>query len=1098
MNFPKNWNKDDFGKCANDKSNIKNLFNDIKDWPELKDKMMEISNHDPSFVGRNFFELFAKYYFLCCPSIRNDYQDVWLYNEIPINIKELLNLPNTDYGIDLLLRGRDNLFYAVQCKFKVDEDTKLNWTKDKIGNFFGSTDKVSGYIVFSNTFAIDNVSSSRSQNFQFVNISDLLELDHLFFSSVLHFIDCNKSEKVVISPRPHQLEAIQMALQHYSSNGRGKLILPCGAGKTITSLWISEALGSQLILITLPSLALVRQFKNEWKKYASQEFNYLCVCSDEDIDEDEDEDIIKTKSYEVDIRTTNQPTKIWDFIFSRPGKKIIFSTYQSLDKVILAAKKTDIIFDLAICDEAHRTAGIRKSVVKKTSYTLIHDDNEIKIKSRLYMTATPRVASANAITRATKDEDIYLYCMDNENLYGKEFFRMSFAEAIEADILVDYKIIAIGVEKQEISKYLNQKRLILPNYSLDDIANNYALEHVMDNYNLKHAVTFHTKVKYAENFKQIHKEISNETNSFVVSGKDSTSKRNLILNSFKKSERAVVSNARCLTEGVDIPSIDMVFFCDPKNSKVDIVQAAGRALRKATGKNLGYIAIPIYHSNKDDAEKVIDESSFRRLTEVIKAMSDHDDRLQEEIDNIATGRKSFEASSKIDIFENKFRENIDRRITILNFGDDLRKSIFTEIIEKTHNGWNLWYHKLDDWLKLEGRSAYPNKENNPGLYAWIMSQRVKYNKNDLSSQRIDKLNQLNFIWNLQDKSWDEKYQKLIDWRKQQTNLSKWPSQRSKEPIEHELAVWFLAMRSQYKKDIVRDDRLKKLNDMGFSFEPQMAKWLNHYNIIKDFVQKNERFPNTKEISGATYNWLRTQTDKFGILTDEQKRKLEEINYQNFNLQENRSIEIWNRNYEELKLFISRNKNLPTQKNAKTLYYWILQQSNSYKSQTIEEEKLNLLLKVKEIENFFTIREDDSVKRIRFPSKSLNKVDELVEFRKNNPNKWPSSKSSDAHEIKLVRFIQYIKGWHSGLLQHKSKIPAEIIDKLNKIGFDLEVKHRKTIWDGNYTIALTAITNKSAISADLHSWLRDQKWLLKKNKLKKDREQKIKHLIGLIT
>jgi superfamily II DNA or RNA helicase len=995
-----------------------------------------------------------------------------------------------------VLRGKDDLFYAVQCKFRVNEDenTKLNWTKDKIGNFFGSTNSVSGYIVFSNAYAIDNVSSSRSQNFQFINISDLLELDHNFFDSVCNFIEGNKPRKLDISPRSHQIEAIKNASKYYSKNSRGKLILPCGAGKTITSLWISEILNSQLILIALPSLALVRQFKNEWKKYTNFEFDYVCVCSDEDVDQDED--IIKTKSYEVDIRTTNQPEIVLDFISKKVGKKIIFSTYQSVDKVVKAVKNSDIVFDLAIFDEAHRTAGVRKTDIKKTNYTIIHDDNEIKIKNRLYMTATPRVASTNAKTRAEKDDDVYLYCMDDENLYGKEFFRMSFAQAIEAGILVDYRIVAVGVEKQEISEYLNQRRLKLPNYSLDDIANNYALEHIMDKYNLKHAITFHTRVKYAENFKKIHKEISDKTNSFVVSGEDSTSVRNQILNSFKRSNRAVISNARCLTEGVDIPTIDMVFFCDPKNSKVDIVQAAGRALRKAEGKTLGYIIIPIYHSNKDGVEKVIDDSSFKRLTEVIKAISDHDDRLQEEIDSIAAGKKSFDSNSRIDIVESKFAENSDSKITVLNFGDELKKSIFTEIIEKTHNGWNFWHKKLDDWLKFKGNNSYPSKEENQTLYAWIMSQRTRYNKNNLSDEKISKLNQLNFVWDLQEKGWDDKYIKLIAWRKNKANHLQWPSQRSKDQIEHELGVWFLSLRKQYKDGIIKDERLKKLNDIGFPFEPQFLKWSNNYNILKNFLEKNKRFPRTTEVSGTVYIWLRSQVDKFDNLNDEQKKLLKEINYQDFNLRDEKAETTWNNNYEKLKTFFTKNKKLPNQKTSHVLYHWLLQQSNCYKSNSIDEKKLSLLFEIKEIELFFNIRADSSVKRIRFPDKSLKKVDDLVNFRKRNPDKWPSSVSESEDEKDLARFVQYIRQWKSGNLNRKSSLPEEIIKKLDQIGFDLGIRRRKGIWDINYNSAIAAITSKSIINPELHSWITHQKWLMRKGRLNADKELKIKHLIEI--
>ena len=264
------------------------------------------------------------------------------------------------------------------------------------------------------------------------------------------------------------------------------------------------------------------------------------------------------------------------------------------------------------------------------------------------MTATPRVASTNAKTRA-KDGDVYLYCMDDEDLFGKEIYRMSFADAIDAGILVDYKIVAIGISREEISDYLNNKRLELPNYSLDDIANNYAVEFILDEYSLSHAVTFHTRVKYAESFENIHKEITDKTIAFSINGKNSSTERSLKLNSFKKSLRAVISNAKCLTEGVDIPAIDAVVFCDPKNSKIDIIQAAGRALRRYPDKKSGYIIIPIYHSQKTKKEDVIAGVAFKRLIDVIKAMADHDERLQDEINDIASGKQTLKNNSKIDL-----------------------------------------------------------------------------------------------------------------------------------------------------------------------------------------------------------------------------------------------------------------------------------------------------------------------------------------------------------------------------------------------------------------------------------------------------------------
>ncbi len=539
------------------------IFKETNSWDECKEKMIKFAKNDYSFVGKVLFEKFAKYYFLFNPSLRNDYKEIWLYSEIPYEVKAGLNLPHKDHGIDLLLQDHKGKFYAVQCKFKLDENTKLCWTKDKIGNFFGSTNKVDGYIVFANAYDIDEVSQTRNQHFQFINITDLLEIKPETFSAISDFLNNSKVKNQLLTPKPHQQTAIQNAVNYYTNNNTGKLILPCGAGKTLTSLWIKEALNANSTLVILPSLSLLRQFKNEWKSQSKQQFDYLCVCSDSDIDNDDD--TIKTKTYQVDIKVSSNPEEIRRFL-EKEEPKIIFSTYQSLDKVRDSIANTNIFFDFSICDEAHRTAGVKSKDTKESNYTLIHDNSQINVKNRLFMTATPRVASTNAKTRA-KDGDVYLYCMDDENLFGEEIYRMSFADAIDAGILVDYKIVAIGIFKEEISDYLNNKRLKLPNYSLDDIANNYAVEFILDEYSLNHAVTFHTRVKYAESFENIHKEITNKTIAFSINGKNSSTERSLKLNSFKKIREQLSQMPNVSPKALIFQLLMRWFFVIPKTLK---------------------------------------------------------------------------------------------------------------------------------------------------------------------------------------------------------------------------------------------------------------------------------------------------------------------------------------------------------------------------------------------------------------------------------------------------------------------------------------------------------------------------------------------------
>lgn len=1063
------------------------LFKSTNSWHELKNKMILFANGDLSFVGKKLFENFAKYFFLCNPILKNDYKNVWLYNEIPYEIKEKLNLPHKDYGIDLVLEDHINSFYAVQCKFKENENTKICWTKDKIGNFFGSTDMVKGYIVFSKTYDIDDVSSTRSKQFQFINISDLLEITQETFKSIYDFIQNSRISNQCLDPKPHQKLAIENSTEYYKINNRGKLILPCGAGKTLTSLWIKEALNANSCLVILPSLSLLRQFKNEWKKQTKENFDYLCVCSDSDIDNDED--IIQTKTYQVDYRVTSDPKIIKNFL-EKKEKRIIFSTYQSLDKIKDAISGTGLFFDFAVCDEAHRTAGARNKNTQESNYALIHDDININVKNRLYMTATPRVATSNAKSRA-KDEDILLYCMDDERLFGKEIHRMSFAQAIDEDVLVDYKIIAVGVYKDEISNYLNEKRLKLPNYSLDDIANNYTLEFILDKYLLSHAITFHTRVKYAENFEQIHKKIADKTLSFSISGKNSSTERSLKLNSFKNHPRSVISNAKCLTEGVDVPAIDAVIFCDPKNSKIDIVQAAGRALRIYPNKELGYIVIPIYHSENQSREDVVGGEAFKRLIDVIKAMADHDERLQDEIDNIASKNTNPKNDSKVDYIENNLTNDNESNITLLNFDEDLKKYIFAEIIEKASNGWNLNYQKLCDYLKERG-GIYPEKSDNLNLHSWVSAQRTFKNKGKLNQDRINKLNKINIIWDQQEYSWNEKYQKLIDWKKSNLHPSKtWPAQRSTEPLEHELAVWLLKLRSDYKKGIMTEDRFNKLLEINFSFDPYVDKWLMQYEKLKEFINQNNRFPNSDKREVGNYIWLKNQIDNFSKLSKHQQELLEKINYDKFEDQ----FDNWSKNYDKLSDFIQHNNKLPkdssyTNNEEKNIKIWLNKQRVLFRNNELESNQIKLLFDLEDAKNFLQL---EGGKKSRYAEKSLIRCKKLIEFRKNNPNRWPSQVSEDKNENDLAKWIGYVKSWHNGKLKRTGPFPKELYEQLLKIGFNFEAKTINS-WEFSYDYALKMLNeNNGILDKKSSTWLTNQKSAIKKNLLDSDKTQKIELL-----
>lgn len=650
------------------------MLQNCKSWEDLKQAL----NH--SFQAGKLFEIFCKYYFLTEPSVKDDYQNIWLFEELPQHIREKLNLGKIEHGVDLVLEDKKERLTALQCKFRSDENSSLSWTKDKIGNLFGYAVRAEYFAVFSNASQLDKVSKTRSQNFTFFNISHLLLISKNTFDDIrtlLSGISAPTSKK--FEPLDHQEKAISATIDYFEIRDRGQLIMPCGAGKTLIALWIKEKLRAKNTLVLVPSLALLRQIKEEWAKQKHSYYDYVCVCSEKDIDKNEDLMVVHT--YELGGRVSTNPKEIATFLKGH-SEKVLFSTYQSLNAIRLAMVNLDFSFDLIICDEAHKTTGSSYS-----EFTLIHDNAKIPARKRLYMTATPRIISENIKTRLGEDIK-YLCDMSNKSIYGDEIFRMSFKDAIDQNILVDYKIIGIGVTNQELQNHILQRSFVSNSETIEDVAHNYALNLVMDKYKAFHAITFHSRVSLAEAFSKRHKLFYPNVESTYVAGTQPTSIRSIKLNTFKGSPKAVISNARCLTEGIDVPTIDLIYFCDPRNSKIDIVQAAGRAIRKdhSRNKRLGLIVVPIMHFNRKTVEKSINKGVFKNLIKVVRSLSDQDERLQIEITNLAYKRGIKSRPNSLVTLPDKDSEE---KITLLGFDAVLKKHLFDQIIKKTVITWDV-------------------------------------------------------------------------------------------------------------------------------------------------------------------------------------------------------------------------------------------------------------------------------------------------------------------------------------------------------------------------------------------------------------------------
>jgi predicted helicase len=388
------------------------------------------------------------------------------------------------------------------------------------------------------------------------------------------------------APRPHQDRAIKAAIDHFETRqaARGRMIMPCGTGKSLTAFWIAQALYAKNILVAVPSLALIKQGVEDWTREfvalgLDPQPRWLCVCSDESTGIVEKDEFV-SEVYDLGIPATTQTDEIEEFFTASTGfHRVVFVTYQSSRRLAEVTNRLGIEFDLGVFDEAHKTVGVKS----KAFSILLHDEN-IRIRRRMFMTATERVV------RGDNDE---VFSMDDEAAFGRCFFQLTFKEAIHSEppIICDYRIVTYAVTMAEVAGLIGENRLItdtdltIEEAEAREVAAGIALLRAFRDHNVTHAVSFHRSIRAAAEFQHQQQRLSGFgshhplVRSFHISSRSSAGLRASLLKIFETTKLGLMTNARCLTEGIDIPAVDCVMFADPKQSTVDIVQAAGRALR---------------------------------------------------------------------------------------------------------------------------------------------------------------------------------------------------------------------------------------------------------------------------------------------------------------------------------------------------------------------------------------------------------------------------------------------------------------------------------------------------------------------------------------
>lgn len=674
------------------------------------------------------FERLMLHAFQTDRTFRAQFTDVWRWMEWP-------GRSGADIGIDLVARTGDGKLVAIQCKC-YDPDATL--TKGHIDSFLalsGQKQWARRIVVATTDHWAPNALKAFEGHEVPIERIGIDELDAMTVDwpsyDVANPSGLLATDRHVL--RDHQKTALQRVREGFAMHQRGKLIMACGTGKTFTALRIAEeqAGAGRSVLFLAPSIALVAQSLKEWTGECEVPIRPFAVCSDPTTGQPIEGENATPHDLVVPPTTDSAALVAAEAHERRMDQMtVIFSTYQSLEVVSEMQAKTGHVFDLIVCDEAHRTAGVASLRGEGGGFTLVHDDAAVPARKRLYMTATPRLFKPVAID-AAKEADAVLASMDDEAFFGPEFHRLSFGEAVEKGLLADYRVLILAVDEAAVNRSFQELLSTDGELSLPDVARFVGCLRALDKLPgargegfapgqppMRRAVAFWSRIaeseRFAAQFEQVAEaffeqlEAEGERVSPLsvptrhVDGATRISSRRADIRWLKEDppegECRVLTNAKCLTEGVDVPALDAVMFLTPRRSKIDIVQAVGRVMRKPPGKELGYVILPVAITAGRDPGKALDQNSdYDAVWEVLQALRAHDERFNAYINRIALGSRKpgTDPDEKIKVItvgpDEPGEDGRDAEQLALEY-EEWTGAIYTRIVERvgTRTYWEDW------------------------------------------------------------------------------------------------------------------------------------------------------------------------------------------------------------------------------------------------------------------------------------------------------------------------------------------------------------------------------------------------------------------------
>jgi superfamily II DNA or RNA helicase len=910
------------------------VFDSVKTFRDFEQKVSDLGEVNTKAQG-DAFEIFVEAYLATQPILQC--QETWLVGDIPVEIREALNLPNDSKGIDGVYKSMLDDYVPYQVKFRSNRPA-LGF--NEVAPFLGITEKATDRLLITNcdTIAIDVQNRAGIRSLRGVDFDQLTDED---FTVIENWLKQNPKKRQPLTPDPYQVEALTNIADHLRAHDRGTVVMACGTGKTLVALWAVEQSKAKSILVLVPSLTLLQQTLEEWSVHNAwgKDFSYLCVCSDPSVNLKND--AIEIDPSDVPFRIDTDPQVVRRYLAQANGKtKIVFSTYQS-SQVVSQATKGNFKFDIAIFDEAHKTTG---SVEGR--FALALKDENIKIAKRLFLTATPKHYD---ISKRDKDGEFKFVSMDDEAVYGKRAYTLTFGDAAAKGIICPYKVVITLINKQQVDDFSLKNGITLvegDSVKAKWVASQIAVSSAIKHTNATKIITFHSRVKTAREFASDEaygiKKFVDDFEVFHVQGKQKSNERKDSISKFRKASRSIITNAKCLTEGVDVPAVDMVAFVDPRHSKIDIAQAVGRAMRKPRGgnKTVGYIVVPIFAEDASDQslDRAIKSQDFDDVALILNSLLEQDEELVEIIQELK------QAKGRGEVFNPKrFKEKIEVIGPLIGL-DELTNSICVEAVDRLGESWDKWFGCLEKYVGIYGDCLVPLRfkfENKFNLGYWVSDQR-RY-KDKLS------INKLILLESLAGWSWDPKED---DWQLGFKNLKKYNEEYGDCLVPNKyisknkftLGTWVATQRS-YRNNIT-EQRKKLLESLvGWSWDPNADKWQLGLSILKEYYKINGDclVPSSyKSKNGYLLGrWVSHQRMDKDNLSDDKKTLLESLGGWSWDPNE----DSWNLGFKNLKKYneeygdcLVPNKYIS--KNKFKLGFWVSRQKRN-KDNLSEEKKLLL-------------------------------------------------------------------------------------------------------------------------------------------------------------